>query len=52
MNLRQPSSIRDELVATVRGGDAVLFTGAGFSVGARDGDGRPLPDGEEMRRPR
>jgi hypothetical protein len=28
--------------------DAVLFTGAGFSTGARDGDGRPLPTSEEM----
>jgi hypothetical protein len=28
----------------------VLFTGAGFSAAARDRSGRPLPDGEQMRR--
>lgn len=40
----------DELEQVVHSGDAVLFTGAGFSVGARDGAGDPLPDSETMRR--
>ena len=33
-----------ELVATIRSGGAILFTGAGFSAEARDRSGRRLPD--------
>ena len=39
-----------ELIDVIRTGEAVLFTGAGFSAGAVDHAGRPLPDGEQMRR--
>jgi hypothetical protein len=38
-----------ELLDTIRSGDAILFTGAGFSTGAVDLDGQPLPDSEQMR---
>ena len=38
-----------ELFATIASGDAILFTGAGFSTGATDLEGRPLPDSEQMR---
>jgi hypothetical protein len=38
-----------ELSAIIASGEAMLFTGAGFSADARDLDGRPLPDSEEMR---
>lgn len=38
----------DALVQTVRSGNAILFTGAGFSSDARDLDGAPLPDGPQM----
>jgi hypothetical protein len=37
-----------ELVASIRSGDAALFTGAGFSAEATDRDGRSLPDSREM----
>lgn len=37
-----------ELSRVIRGGEAVLFTGAGFSSGARDPAGNPLPDSEQM----
>jgi hypothetical protein len=37
------------LCAAARGGSAVLFTGAGFSRGARDRQGRALPTSEELR---
>lgn len=37
-----------ELTSIVRSGDAVLFTGAGFSAEARDRAGHPLPDAHEM----
>jgi hypothetical protein len=39
---------RDELSSIIAGGDAVLFTGAGFSAEAVDRSGRPLPDSAEM----
>jgi hypothetical protein len=42
--------IAHELIDIVVSGDAVLFTGAGFSIGARDITGVPLPDSEQMRR--
>ena len=42
--------IARELVDVVHGGDAILFTGAGFSIGALDLAGDPLPDSEQMRR--
>jgi len=37
-----------ELSAVVASGDAVLFTGAGFSAEAVDRSGRPLPDSSQM----
>jgi hypothetical protein len=37
------------LLGIVSGGDAILFTGAGFSIGARDSAGTPLPDTDQMR---
>lgn len=37
-----------ELRAMIRSGNAVLFTGAGFSAEAKDHAGRPLPDAREM----
>jgi hypothetical protein len=37
-----------ELRAIIRSGNAVLFTGAGFSAEARDRENRSLPDGKEM----
>ena len=39
-----------ELIATIQSGNAILFTGAGFSASASDRAGRALPDGETMRR--
>jgi hypothetical protein len=44
-----PAIVR-ELAEVVCGGDAILFTGAGFSLGARDAAGDPVPDSETMRR--
>lgn len=38
-----------ELADVIASGDAMLFTGAGFSADARDLDGNPLPDSEQMR---
>jgi hypothetical protein len=38
-----------ELLDTIASGDAILFTGAGFSLGALDLEGQPLPDSEQMR---
>lgn len=40
----------DELVAVAGSGEACLFTGAGFSLGACDRAGCPLPDSETLRR--
>jgi hypothetical protein len=37
-----------ELTAMIQSGEAVLFTGAGFSAEATDRDGHPLPDAKEM----
>lgn len=37
-----------ELSAVIASGDAVLFTGAGFSAEAIDRSGRPLPDSPQM----
>jgi hypothetical protein len=39
-----------QLAQIARSGDAVLFTGAGFSAGALDVAGVPLPGSEQMRR--
>jgi len=41
---------RAELLEVIAGGSAILFTGAGFSVAARDRSDHPMPDGERMRR--
>jgi hypothetical protein len=41
-------SAADELGALVQSGEAILFTGAGFSREARDRAGRPLPTSAEM----
>lgn len=38
----------DDLARVIGSGESMLFTGAGFSSGARDLDGRPLPDSEQM----
>jgi hypothetical protein len=38
----------DQLAGVIGGGEAMLFTGAGFSAGARDLEGKPLPDSEQM----
>ncbi|HUQ04105.1 MAG TPA: SIR2 family protein [Kofleriaceae bacterium] len=37
-----------ELLGTIHSGYAILFTGAGFAVGARDRRGRTLPSSEQM----
>jgi hypothetical protein len=37
-----------EIVASIKSGDAALFTGAGFSAEATDREGRSLPDSHEM----
>jgi hypothetical protein len=37
-----------ELAEIIASGEAMLFTGAGFSSDARDVDGRPLPDSKQM----
>jgi hypothetical protein len=37
-----------ELLGTIHSGRAILFTGAGFAVGARDRHGRSLPSSEQM----
>ena len=42
--------VMDELRGIIASGEAMLFTGAGFSADAHDLDGKPLPDSEEMRR--
>lgn len=42
------ASIGPYLAGELGGGRAVLFTGAGFSRDARDGDGRPIPSGAEL----
>ena len=38
----------EDLGRTARSGEAILFTGAGFSGDARDLDGNPLPDARQM----
>ena len=38
----------EELASAIRGGNAILFTGAGFSAEARDRAGDPLPDSAQM----
>jgi hypothetical protein len=45
----EPAQMCD-LLDTIASGNAILFTGAGFSTCASDLDGRPLPDSEQMRR--
>jgi hypothetical protein len=40
--------IQRELLDELAHGRAVLLTGAGFSVEARDRDGRPIPSGDEL----
>ncbi len=37
-----------ELAAMIASGEALLFTGAGFSAEATDREGHPLPDAKEM----
>lgn len=39
-----------ELLGTIHSGRAILFTGAGFAMGARDRRGRPLPSSEQVAR--
>jgi hypothetical protein len=39
---------KGELAAMIASGEALLFTGAGFSAEATDREGRPLPDAKEM----
>ncbi|HLL21264.1 MAG TPA: hypothetical protein VK427_03990 [Kofleriaceae bacterium] len=39
-----------ELGDVIASGRAMLFTGAGFSADARDVEGKPLPDSDDMRR--
>ena len=51
--MREPeldARLADDLGAVIAGGEAVLFTGAGFSHGAHDTRGTPLPDSGEMAR--
>src|SRR5689334_5423341 len=38
----------DELAGVIGSGEAMLFTGAGFSASARDVEGKPLPDSEQL----
>ena len=38
----------NELRETISSGEAILFTGAGFSLGMRDRTGRALPSSDEM----
>jgi len=42
--------MESELSRVIASGDAMLFTGAGFSVDARDAAGEPLPDSRGMAR--
>ena len=45
------SELEPELAAlhqVVASGEAILFTGAGFSAGVRDRQGRPLPSSDEL----
>jgi hypothetical protein len=44
----EPRDRTSELASIVDKGEAVLFTGAGFSAEASDTQGRPLPDAKEM----
>lgn len=52
MERAPPPDMRDlrELRDLIASGDAMLFTGAGFSADAHDLDGNRLPHSEEMRR--
>jgi hypothetical protein len=42
------ANLEQALGETIARGDAMLFTGAGFSADARDLDGAPLPDSAQM----
>jgi hypothetical protein len=48
MSPRDVEDALDELAGVFCSGEAMLFTGAGFSSGARDLDGNPLPDSAQM----
>jgi hypothetical protein len=39
---------KGELAAMIASGEALLFTGAGFSAEATDREGHPLPDAKDM----
>lgn len=43
-----PRDRTTELASIIQSGEAVLFTGAGFSAEATDTEGRPLPDAKAM----
>src|SRR5687768_17758965 len=43
-----PFACMRELARIIASGEAMLFTGAGFSSDARDLEGRPLPDSKQM----
>lgn len=43
-----PRDRTTELASIIGSGEAVLFTGAGFSAEATDTNGRPLPDAKDM----
>lgn len=40
----------DRLMAQLARGEAILFTGAGFSRGAANANGEPIPQGSELKR--
>lgn len=44
----EPRDRTTELASMIESGEAVLFTGAGFSAEATDTEGRPLPDAKDM----
>jgi hypothetical protein len=44
----RPAVLAERLRDSIATGEAVLFTGAGFSVDARDRSGRPIPTGPEL----
>jgi len=48
--MTDPAADISTLLDVVDGGDAILFTGAGFSCDAFDRTGKPLPDTTTMRR--
>src|SRR5829696_1314593 len=45
----EPNQVRLRLAASFRRAEPILFTGAGFSFGAADRNGRPIPQVEELK---